>query len=142
MSKQRSLNSKCPICSIPMEVASLECRACELTLQGQFDFHPLMKLDGEMLHFLHVFIVCEGKIADMERALGISYPTVKNKLQKLKEAVASAGSVAKIDPSITPEAPLASKSVIEILEMMNRKEIGYEDGLLLIKAKRKMEKKK
>lgn len=95
-----------------------------------------------MLHFLHVFIVCEGKIADMERALGISYPTVKNKIQKLKDAVASAGGVAKIDPSINPEAPLASKTVIEILEMMNRKEIGYEDGLSLIKAKRKMEKTK
>jgi hypothetical protein len=120
-----------------MEISALRCKDCDLTLQGQFESHPLMKLSGEMLHFLHVFIVCEGKIADMEKALGISYPTVKNKIQKLKDSVSSSAT----DKSVgSLELQLEEKSVIEILELMNKGALNYERGLSLIKQK--TEKKK
>jgi hypothetical protein len=121
-----------------MEVAALECKNCDLRLQGQFESHPLMRLDTEMLHFLHVFIVCEGKIADMEKALGISYPTVKNKIQKLKDSVSASGLVDK--SAAVTDLQLESKSVIEILELMNKGSINYDKGLSLIKQK--TEKKK
>lgn len=138
MKKINQINCNCPTCSKPMEVAALTCQECDLTLQGQFESHPLMKLDGEMLHFLHVFIICEGKIADMEKALGISYPTVKNKIQKLKDSVSTSGLV---DKSVgVADLQLDSKSVIEILELMNKGAIKYEKGLSLIKQK--TEKKK
>ena len=121
-----------------MGIAALGCEECDLTLQGQFELHPLMKLDSEMLHFLHVFIVCEGKIADMEKALGISYPTVKNKIQKLKDSVSISGFVDK--PEGEADLKLESKSVIEILELMNKGSVNYEKGLSYIKQK--TEKKK
>ena len=91
-----------------------------------------------MLHFLHVIIVCEGKIADVEKALGISYPTVKNKIQKLKETVSTSGFVDQLE--VETDLQLESKSVIEILELMNNGLINYEKGLSLIK--KKTEKKK
>lgn len=138
MENINQLNCKCPSCSKSMTVAALECRDCGLTLQGQFESHPLMKLDGEMLHFLHVFIVCEGKIADMEKALGISYPTVKNKIQKLKDSVSSPGLVDK--SASVSGLELESKSVIEILELMSKGLVNYEQGLSFVKQK--METKK
>lgn len=49
-----------------MDVVALGCANCNLNLKGQFQSHPFMKLDDEMLHFLHIFIACEGKIGDME----------------------------------------------------------------------------
>ena len=121
-----------------MQVSALECRDCNLTLTGKFESNPLLRLNEEMLHFLHVFIVCEGKIADVEKALGISYPTVKNKIQKLKETVSTSGFVDQLE--VETDLQLESKSVIEILELMNNGLINYEKGLSLIK--KKTEKKK
>lgn len=133
MKKQNTVACNCPQCQKPMQIVALGCKDCELTLQGQFTSNSLMGLNEEMLHFLHVFIVCEGKIADMEKALGISYPTVKNKIQKLKEAVAPSGFVDKSEAGA--DLQLESKSVIEILDLMNNGLVNYEKGLSLIKKK-------
>lgn len=130
MNKINSLHLNCPQCRRMMTVKSLGCDHCQLTLQGQFESHPLMELDGEMLHFLHVFIMCEGKIADMEKALGISYPTVKNKIQKLKEAVSKSDMTEK-----ESTLNLESKSVIEILDLIDKGIIDYKLGLTFIKSK-------
>ncbi len=138
MKKHNPATCSCPQCQKPMQIVALGCKDCELTLQGQFASNSLMGLSEEMLHFLHVFIVCEGKIADMEKALGISYPTVKNKIQKLKEAVAPSGFVDKSE--VDADLQLESKSVIEILDLMNNGLVNYEKGLSLIK--KKTEKKK
>jgi hypothetical protein len=138
MKKTNSVLCSCPSCQSPMQVVALGCSDCDLILKGQFHSHPLMKLDEEMLHFLHIFIACEGKISDMEKALGISYPTVKNKIQKLKESVSVSDFVDKSDS--VPDLQLESKSVIEILELMNKGLVNYEKGLSLIKQK--TEKKK
>ncbi len=134
MKKTHKHNCLCPSCSKMMEVSALSCRDCDLTLSGRFNAHPLMKLDEDMLHFLHVFIVCEGKIADMEKALGISYPTVKNKIHKLKESVSQFDFVDKSESH--SELDMSSMSVIEILELMNKGAIPYEQGLKQIKLKK------
>jgi len=42
-------------------------------------------LTPDELHFLRVFIYCEGRIRDMEAALGVSYPTVKGHLATIKQ---------------------------------------------------------
>ena len=138
MKKINKIYCPCPSCDVPMELAALECKKCNLRLQGQFESHPLMKLNADMLHFLHVFIVCEGKIADMEKALGISYPTVKNKIQKLKESVCPSGLVD--GPDVEADLQLESKSIIEVLELINKGSLNYEKGLSYIKIK--TEKKK
>jgi len=117
-----------------MDVSALSCTDCDLTLSGRFNAHPLMKLDEDMLHFLHVFIVCEGKIADMEKALGISYPTVKNKIHKLKETVSKTHFVNEVNNETSLD--LSSMSVIEILEQVNKGVITYEHGLKQIKLKK------
>lgn len=134
MKKAHKHNCLCPSCHKTMEVSALTCTNCDLTLSGRFSAHPLMKLDEEMLHFLHVFIVCEGKIADMEKALGISYPTVKNKIHKLKETVSQFDYVDRSESQTALD--LSSKSVIEILELMNKGTIEYEVGLAQIKQKK------
>ena len=67
-------------------------------------------LGEEDLHFLRIFVRCEGRIRDMESAMGVSYPTIKAKLAHLKEAlaampVASSGAVPPaIDDTKTNEA--------------------------------------
>ncbi len=138
MGKTQSILCLCPKCQKLMQVVALGCDDCDLLLNGKFQTHPLMNLNEEMLHFLHVFIICEGKINDMEKALGISYPTVKNKLQKLKDSISVSSHFEKSE--VEANLQLDSMSVIEILELINNRVLSYERGLFLIKQT--MEKKK
>lgn len=114
----------CPNCQSSMTPIVLGCETCSLEIRGHFSANPFSQLSEDMLHFLNVFIHCEGKISDMEKALGISYPTVKLKLSKLKE-------------SIQPKAeikPAKELSTLEILSKMEKGEMDYETGLKLIKS--------
>ncbi len=72
-----------------MVPVGLKCGACELTVTGEFVSNEFASLGEEELHFLRIFVHCEGRIREMESALGVSYPTIKNRLAKLKEVYAA-----------------------------------------------------
>jgi len=54
-----------------------------LVLRGRFRASPFQKLSSEQMHFLTTFLRCRGVIASMEKELGISYPTVRSRLDAL-----------------------------------------------------------
>lgn len=71
---------KCPICGEKLSIIKLNCPKCTSTIEG--DFHPceFCRLPDDDLEFIKVFIKCRGNIKDVEKELGISYPTVRGKL--------------------------------------------------------------
>jgi hypothetical protein len=78
------LLSSCPSCQEPLTVTEVTCPACELRLQGQFQRGcRFCALDPEQTGLLDVFLRCRGVIKDMEAALGLSYPTVRSRLDGL-----------------------------------------------------------
>lgn len=80
----------CPACHGPLSVATLVCTPCGLRIEGQFQDNEFATLGTEHLHFLRIFVHCEGRIRDMEAALGVSYPTIKAKVAALKVALSTA----------------------------------------------------
>ncbi len=78
---------KCPVCHHDLLITRLTCPHCRTQLEGQFEPCEFCGLDKEELHFLKTFIKCRGNIKDIERELGISYPTVKSKLNQLIESL-------------------------------------------------------
>lgn len=54
-----------------------------LHLEGEFSLPPLMNLSEEEQYFVVAFLYCHGSIKEMERMFQISYPTVKNRLNKI-----------------------------------------------------------
>lgn len=73
---------KCPICGKTMHVSKLKCQHCNTELSGSFKLCKFCQLDDEMKEFVEVFIKCRGNIKEVERELGISYPTVRSRLDK------------------------------------------------------------
>ena len=57
----------------------------EITIEGSFELPPLAKLSQEDQVFIMAFVRSRGSIKDMERIFGISYPTVKNRLNRIAE---------------------------------------------------------
>src|SRR4051812_24482547 len=95
-------NIRCPACQGALQPTVLSCTQCDLKVEGRFETNEFATLSPEDLHFLRIFIHSEGRIREMESALGLSYPTIRSRLSDLKKrlvgAPASAASVEAVSP--------------------------------------------
>lgn len=72
--------AQCPVCGERMLVTKLRCSHCGTELSGEFALCRFCRLEEKHLQFVETFLRCRGSIKEVERALGVSYPTVKNML--------------------------------------------------------------
>lgn len=70
-----------------MQVTRLHCPNCHTELSGQFTPCRFCTLEEKHLQFVEVFLRCRGSIKEVEKALGVSYPTVKNMLDAALSAL-------------------------------------------------------
>jgi hypothetical protein len=103
---------ECPVCDTTLQVSELSCPSCRTKMQGAFPTPPLARLSASHQEFICTFIQCRGVIRDVEEVLGISYPTVRARLDAAVEALQAlqvAGvttetvTLSKITPSPTKE---------------------------------------
>jgi hypothetical protein len=133
--------STCPVCSGELAVTRLHCRSCGTTLEGEFSVGRFGRLTKEQLALLESFLRSRGNLRDMERELGISYPTVRSRVEALVRALGFGprdGDEASADEAsgtaAAGEAATAAASRQEILERLARHEIGAEDAATAIRA--------
>ena len=55
----------------------------DISIEGNFTLPPLANLSGEDQVFVMAFVRCHGSIKEMEEMFGISYPTVKNRINRI-----------------------------------------------------------
>ena len=67
----------------PIIIERVRIQDSDVSVEGQFELPPLARLSAEDQIFIMAFIRCDGSIKDMEKMFGISYPTVKNRLNQL-----------------------------------------------------------
>jgi hypothetical protein len=70
-----------------MDVTRLHCDSCDSTLEGCFEACRFCQLSPEQHVFVAVFLKARGNIKEVERELGISYPTVRSRLDGILEAL-------------------------------------------------------
>jgi hypothetical protein len=104
----------CPACHGPLVPVQLHCDACDISLSGRFVPNEFSALGEDDLHFLRIFVLCEGRIREMESALGVSYPTIKSRLAQLKTTLAARRRAASIEPPAPRESSIAA--VLQDLE--------------------------
>ena len=73
--------SRCPFCEAELEAVRLHCPSCDTSFEGRFSTSRLTGLSDQQLDFVVTFVRCEGKINRVEQELGVSYPTIRNRLQ-------------------------------------------------------------
>src|SRR6266571_5706694 len=79
----RDVISTCPVCEGELTITRLQCRSCGTALEGEFGVGRFGRLEREQLTFLESFLRSRGNLKEMERELGISYPTVRGRLETL-----------------------------------------------------------
>ena len=77
----------CPVCGNELAVVRLECGTCSTAVVGRFKTPLFARLSADQLTFLEAFLRSRGNIRKVERELGISYPTVRSRLDALLAAL-------------------------------------------------------
>jgi hypothetical protein len=83
------LLTKCPVCNAELLVTRLHCPSCDTVIEGSFASTggPLARLTPEQVQFVFTFVRCEGRFNRMEDEMGISYPTIRNRLYEVIRAL-------------------------------------------------------
>jgi hypothetical protein len=127
--------STCPVCSSELAVTRLHCRSCGTTLEGDFSVGRFGRLNRDQLALLESFLRSRGNLREMERELGISYPTVRSRVEALVRALGfGPRSDAEEADEPTVEPVTASRTRAEVLEALARHELSAEDAAAAIRA--------
>ena len=128
----------CPVCSGELTIARLHCRSCGTALEGEFGVGRFGRLDRDQMSLLESFLRSRGNLKEMERELGISYPTVRGRVDALIRSLGlSDGSTVADDDfgsdldegfADQTDAPGAADERRSILERLARKEMSAEDA--------------
>lgn len=113
----------CPVCGSGLRVTRLRCPSCNTVIEGDFQTERLLSLNAQQRSFVLSFLRNRGNIREMEKELGISYPTVRSRLDDIIQAIDGA--------SATKTPPLTRK---QILEMLAKGEITQEDAMAMIQG--------
>ena len=110
--------NKCPNCGDQMVITSYRCNSCFTEVHGEFEVDSFSRLDDEDKEFIELFLQKRGSIKDVGEEIGISYPTVRNRIDKI---------VAKLGGKVDKKSHR-----IDILNMLDNGEITTEKAKQLL----------
>lgn len=112
---------KCPVCEGELRITEVYCHQCETTIRSEFELCKFCKLTGPQKYFIEVFIKNRGNIKEIEKELGISYPTVRNKLDEV---------ISALGYQVDQQKAYVNRK--EVLEKLGRGEISKDEALRLL----------
>jgi hypothetical protein len=113
----------CPVCNTRLAVTRLSCPSCSTELSGAFASCEFCVLTDEDRDVLRVFLASRGNMKDLERHLGVSYPTARARFDAL---------LARLGIE-RPAAPAPSR--VELMEQVARGEIDIDEAMRRLDTK-------
>jgi hypothetical protein len=116
MTDRRSAPRDCPVCGDRLALTRLSCRACGTELSGEFEACDFCSLSADDRRTLRVFLASRGNMKELERHLGVSYPTARARFDAL---------LAKLGI----ERPASNGPRLDVLEELSRGDIDVDEAL-------------
>jgi hypothetical protein len=107
--------TRCPVCSSDLTITKMYCTNCDTTIEGHFTqtSSPLAQLTPEQVQFVLTFVRCEGRFNRLEDELGLSYPTLRNRLNEIIRAMGFEPGKEEVPIRLTPDE---RRRILEDLE--------------------------
>ena len=84
---EQPLGNECPYCGTPMTVTKMTCHQCSVGVEGPFPSPRLGSLPVEHQRFIEMFILASGSLKEIAERTGVSYPTVRSRLDKVIQSL-------------------------------------------------------
>jgi hypothetical protein len=115
--------TRCPITGGPLEVTRLESAHSGIVIEGRFQPNEFALLSQEHAELLRLFVKVRGNLKELERILGVSYPTVRLRFEGLLKALGYE----------TQESDVRTERT-EILEMLEKGELNADEATKRLQA--------
>ena len=109
---------------VAFEIERVRLTGPDVAIEGRFELPPLAQLAAEDQIFVAAFVRSHGSIKQMEKFFGVSYPTIKNRLNRIGAQLP----FAEIDPEPEPGRPVATATG-ELLSQLERGTLSVDDVL-------------
>ncbi len=116
--KRKTAIGKCPICETRLRVTELTCPSCSTRIVSDLKTCPFCNLPSDALAFLWAFLKARGNIKEVEKDLGISYPTVRKRLDEL---------LISLGLDAGGESPAVHR--LEVFERLRKGEISVDEAV-------------
>jgi hypothetical protein len=148
----RKVLESCPSCGGALEITEVRCTACETEVRSRYRLCDFCALNEEQSVFLRIFVTSRGNLSEVEKRLGVSYPTVR---AKLDEIIGRLDALEQAQRSVPPAGPKrrgpaqpgprslganeaassgAQSGYRQILEAVARGEISAAEGVIKIRV--------
>src|SRR5438309_732504 len=81
----------CPSCGGQLGISRMVCSDCRISIEGEFSIPGIFRLNRSQIDFVEVFLKNRGNIREVERELGVSYPTVRARVDDVVKAMGYQG---------------------------------------------------
>lgn len=112
---------QCPVCNSNLDITEYHCPRCDISIKGRFTIGDLAALSVRQQEFVKVFICSGGNIKEVEKALGISYPTVKSRLNEISQVLCNRNE------------EYDDRNSLDILAKLEKGDLSVEDAVKAIK---------
>jgi hypothetical protein len=119
-SEAKKVISRCPFCGAELAISRLTCHGCNTQIDSLLPIPSFFRLPEDLQEFVLIFLRCRGSIRDVEKELGISYPTVCKRLDLVNQLLGNQNN------------PMPRT---QILEQLERGEITVAEATQLLKGK-------
>lgn len=126
MNTRHAMPTRCPVSGEPLEVTRLQGPTSGVVIEGRFIPNEFALLERTQLDYLRLFVKVRGNLKEMERILGLSYPTVRARYEGLLQALGYEEAAAK-EESLSLERS-------EILERLERGELSAAEATEALRA--------
>ena len=123
---KKKVVSACPVCSGELVIGRLVCGQCKTAIETTLPIPAYFRLPEDLQEFVMVFLRCRGNIREVEKELGISYPTVCKRLDLVNVLLGNTRAAEAAAGVVRPG---------EVLEQLERGEISAKEAAQLLKGR-------
>jgi hypothetical protein len=117
----RPISNECPYCGTAMTVTQMSCGRCRVAVAADFPMSRLADLPVEHQRFIEMFVLAGGNLKEIAEQVGVSYPTVRSRLDKVIEMLR--GEIAKtqrVEGSLLDAVEPSKTSAAEAARIIKR----------------------
>ncbi len=132
---EREVISTCPVCEGRLQVTRLHCNTCGTTIEGEFNVGRFANLDRPQMALLESFLRSRGNLRELERELGLSYPTVRGRVETLLRSLGLGdGPAAPAEATAPAEPQIDAATRRSVLERLAKHELTAEQAAAALRG--------